>query len=140
MCIRDRCRSVCHRQFQYPSLWIFSSNGLELMPVSYTHLDVYKRQLLHGAPPNPYSHPLPPLASIAFWVGNPLHHTEFNFVALSQLILTTRPKQPILLDLLNHIISLPSSIVPLSRFFSVIHFLYYFAVSYTHLDVYKRQA
>ena len=69
MCIRDRCSTwalgrtsrqcwnTCHRSIrQYSSrqqcqslFWKLQEN-ISMMPVSYTHLDVYKRQALYYCP------------------------------------------------------------------------------------------
>ena len=134
MCIRDRFQSVLR-------LLVFIALG----PVSYTHLDVYKRQLLR-------------YASEQGWLRMPieLRLAGISAVALAGLVFAWRKREShrsfalalqggaigVLLLVTFAAAKLYALIDPAPAFaisVMLIAGLAVMAVSYTHLDVYKRQ-
>ena len=104
-------------------------------PVSYTHLDVYKRQVPHTATSQQ------PTLLNTFSVNVPIIRVYFfaivNFSITGSIVPhTATSQQPALLNTF-------SDNVPIIRiyFFAIVNFSITgsIAVSYTHLDVYKRQ-
>ena len=98
------------------------------MPVSYTHLDVYKRQqfLLHTVPED----------EIDRILGQPGIELDYEFLGFTEVygaVLSFVPKHYTIVDLGCYVAAQAYLFADYEKYIGVD------TVSYTHLDVYKRQ-